>query len=124
MGITLGIKNGVIRRGPLGQQYRVVFLNGGQAAHAAAGDHADPLGQLLADDQAAVLHGQVRSGHGVLNKEIKVLDLLRLEPAFRREILDLGGDAGRMSRGVKAGDRADAAAPSEQPFPRFARAGA
>ena len=88
-----------------------------EAADAGADVNADHLGVRFIDDEAGVLHGLLRGGHGEVDEAAHLAGLLLVHEDVGVKVLDLGGEANGVAGEIVGGDLGHAAATGEQALP-------
>ena len=69
--------------------------------------------------KSGLLHRTFRGRDRIVDEGVHFLDVFLFKPAERIEVFDFGGNLGGKLRGIKTGDRCNAAASFAKAFPRF-----
>ena len=102
--IDAGTKNGEIRRGPRLSQFGLRLFDHRQTADAGTDHHADTLGILVGDFEAAVLHRLDACSHAVMDERIHVARFLAGDVVLDIEALHLAGETRGERRCIELRD--------------------
>ena len=83
----------------------MIFLDGRQASHAAAGNNTDPTAILLIDFKPTVLDSHNRRSKTILNKEIEMFGRLFIKEILHIEILYFSSNLHLKVTGIKTGNK-------------------